>query len=220
MLTEPRLLRCGWHAVLAEFEGLEQVLAFAEAVQSAVATGEHGFTEVIDVVPAAATGLVIVGDGRDITSLRPALAQLAATASAAPGRRSGDGDAETVEIGVHYNGPDLDDVAAMTGLARHEVIEAHTATSWQVAFGGFAPGFVYLTGGDSRLRVPRRREPRTTVPAGSVGLAGDYSAVSPRSSPGGWQLLGHTDAVIWDLERDPPALLRPGTTVRFVELVP
>jgi KipI family sensor histidine kinase inhibitor len=219
-MTEPRLLRCGWHAVLAEFEGLEQVLAFAEAVRAAVATGEHGFTEVIDVVPAAATVLVIVGDGRDITSLRPALARLAATASAAPGRRSGDGEAETVEIGVHYDGPDLDDVAAMTGLARHKVIEAHTATSWQVAFGGFAPGFAYLTGGDSRLRVPRRREPRTTVPAGSVGLAGEYSAVYPRSSPGGWQLIGHTDAVIWDLERDPPALLRPGTTVHFVELVP
>jgi KipI family sensor histidine kinase inhibitor len=219
-MTEPRLLRCGWHAVLAEFEGLEQVLAFAGAVRAAVATREHGFTEVIDVIPAATTVLVIVGDGGDITPLQPALARLAATASAAPGRRSVDGNVETVEIGVHYDGPDLDDVVAMTGLARHEVIEAHTATSWQVAFGGFAPGFAYLTGGDSRLRVPRRREPRTTVPAGSVGLAGEYSAVYPRSSPGGWQLLGHTDAVIWDLERDPPALLRPGTTVRFVELVP
>ena len=99
----------------------------------------------------------------------------------------------------------------MTGLSRDEVIEAHTATSWHVAFGGFAPG----------LRLPDRRrqptagpapcEPRTTVPAGSVALAGEFSAVYPRSSPGGWQLLGRTDAVIWDLERDPPALLRPGT---------
>jgi KipI family sensor histidine kinase inhibitor len=89
-----------------------------------------------------------------------------------------------------------------------------------VAFGGFAPGFAYLTGGDSRLRVPRRSEPRTTVPAGSVALAGEYSAVYPRSSPGGWQLIGRTDAAIWDLEHDPPALLRPGTWVRFVELEP
>ena len=168
-MAEPRLLRCGWHAVLVECDGLEQVLALAEAVRVAVATGEPGFTEVTDVVPAATTVLVVVGDGANITSLRPALARLAATASAATGPGSGDGDAETVEIGVHYDGPDLDDVAAMTGLTRHEVIEAHTATSWRVAFGGFAPGFAYLTGGDSRLQVPRRREPRTTVPAGSVG---------------------------------------------------
>jgi KipI family sensor histidine kinase inhibitor len=219
-MAGPRLLPCGWHAVLVEFDGLEQVLALAEAVRAAVATGEPGFAEVIDVVPAAATVLVIVRDGGDIASLRPALARLAATASAATGRRSGDGDAEAVEIGVHYDGPDLDDVAEMTGLARHEVIEAHTASSWRVAFGGFAPGFAYLTGGDSRLQVPRRREPRTTVPAGSVALAGEFSAVYPRSSPGGWQLLGHTDTVIWDLDRDPPALLRPGVTVRFVELGP
>ena len=219
-MTGPRLLRCGEHAVLVECDGLEQVLALAEAVRAAVATEEPGFTDVIDVVPAATTVLVVVGDGADITSLRSALARLAATASAATGPGSGDGDAETVEIGVHYDGPDLEEVAAITGLTRHEVIEAHTATSWRVAFGGFAPGFAYLTGGDSRLQVPRRREPRTTVPAGSVGLAGEYSAVYPRSSPGGWQLIGHTDAVIWDLERDPPALLRPGTSVRFVELKP
>ena len=216
-MAEPRLLHCGWHAVLVEFDGLEQVLALADAVRAAVATREHGFTDVTDVVPAATTVLVIVRDGGDIASLRPALARLAQTA-AATGRSFGDGDAETVEIGVHYDGPDLDEVAARTGLARHEVIEAHTATSWRVAFGGFAPGFAYLTGGDSRLRVPRRSEPRTAVPAGSVALAGEYSAVYPRSSPGGWQLSGHTDAVIWDMERDPPALLRPGCLVRFREV--
>jgi KipI family sensor histidine kinase inhibitor len=217
-MSEPRLRRCGWHAVLVECDGLEQVLALAEAVRAAVATSEPGFTEVIDVVPAATTVLVIVGDEGNVTSLRPALARAAATVSAAAGRRSGNGDAETVEIGVHYDGPDLDEVAAMTGLSRDEVIEAHTATSWYAAFGGFAPGFTYLVGGDSRLQVPRRAEPRTAVPAGSVALAGEYSAVYPRSSPGGWQLIGHTDAVMWDLEREPPALLKPGTIVRFVEL--
>jgi len=217
-MTGPRLLRCGWHAVLVECDGLEQVLALAEAVRAAVAADQPGFTDVTDVVPAATTVLVIVRDEADLASLRSALARLTATASAATGHESGDGEADTVEIGVHYDGPDLDDVAAMTQLTRREVIEAHTATTWQVAFGGFAPGFAYLTGGDSRLQVPRRREPRTTVPTGAVALAGGFSAVYPRSSPGGWQLLGHTDAVIWDLERDPPALLRPGTTVRFVEL--
>ena len=219
-MTGPRLLRCGWHAVLVECDGLQQVLALAESVRAAVAVGRAGFTEVTDVVPAATTVLVVVGDGADLTTLRPALARMAATVSVATGAGSGDEDSETVEIGVHYDGPDLAEVAAITGLTPREVIEAHTATSWRVAFGGFAPGFAYLTGGDSRLRVPRRSEPRTTVPAGSVALAGEYSAVYPRSSPGGWQLIGRTDAAIWDLERDPPALLRPGTWVRFVELEP
>jgi KipI family sensor histidine kinase inhibitor len=219
-MAEPRLLRCGWRAVLVECDGLEQVLAVAEAVRAAVTSSEPGFTEVIDVVPAATTVLVILGDSGSVSSLRPALARLAATASAAAGRRTGDGDAETVEIGVRYDGPDLDEVAGITGLSRQEVIEAHTGTSWTAAFGGFAPGFAYLTGGDSRLQVPRRAEPRTAVPAGSVALAGDFSAVYPRSSPGGWQLIGRTDAVIWDLDRDPPALLRPGVVVRFVELEP
>jgi KipI family sensor histidine kinase inhibitor len=216
-MAEPRLLPCGWHAILVECDGLEQVLTLADAVRAAVAAREQGFPDVIDVVPAATTVLVILDDGGEIASLRPALSRLAGTAFAAADRSS-DSDEETVEIGVHYDGPDLDDVAAMTGLARHEVIEAHTGASWRVAFGGFAPGFAYLTGGDGRLQVPRRREPRTTVPAGSVALAGEYSAVYPRSSPGGWQLIGHTDAVTWDLERDPPALLRPGAVVRFVEL--
>ena len=100
-------------------------------------------------------------------------------------------------------------------LSEADVVAAHTGTSWRIAFGGFAPGFAYLTGGDPRLQVPRRDEPRTTVPAGAVGLAGEYSGVYPRPSPGGWQLIGRTDAVLWDAERDPPALLMPGGTVRF-----
>ena len=94
---------------------------------------------------------------------------------------------------MRYDGPDLDDVAALTGLSRAEVVAAHTGTPWRVAFGGFAPGFAYLVGGDPRLRVPRRDRPRPSVPAGSVGLAGEFSGVYPRSSPGGWQLLGTTD---------------------------
>jgi len=122
-----------------------------------------------------------------------------------------------LEIPVRYDGPDLAEVAARTGLTTAEVVTAHTATDWQVAFGGFAPGFAYLVGGDRRLRVPRRPEPRTAVPAGAVGLAGEYSAVYPRSSPGGWQLVGRTDVPVWDVERDPPALLQPGTLVRFVD---
>ena len=110
----------------------------------------------------------------------------------------------------------LAEVARLTGLDEDEVVAAHTGTPWRVAFGGFAPGFAYLTGGDERLRVPRRDEPRTTVPAGAVGLAGEFSGVYPRSSPGGWQLIGSTDARLWDPDRDPPALLEPGGRVQFV----
>lgn len=125
------------------------------------------------------------------------------------------GQSRQVEIEVVYDGPDLADVARHTGLTAQEVIEAHTGTPWRVGFTGFAPGFGYLVGGDPRLRVPRLATPRKSVPAGSVALAGDYSGIYPRSSPGGWQLIGRTSAVLWDLAQDPPALLTPGTIVTF-----
>lgn len=120
-----------------------------------------------------------------------------------------------VELDVVYDGPDLDEVARMTGLSADEVVAAHTATPVRVGFGGFAPGFAYLVGGDSRLHVPRRAEPRTRVPQGAVGLAGEFSGVYPRETPGGWQLIGRTDAVLWDVDRPLPALLVPGNWVRF-----
>ncbi len=118
-------------------------------------------------------------------------------------------------IDVVYDGADLADVAELTGLDVPGVIEAHTGRPWRCGFGGFAPGFAYLVGGDPRLAVPRRSEPRTRVPAGSVGLAGEFSGVYPRQSPGGWQLIGHTDAVLWDVDRPQPALLMPGMRVQF-----
>ena len=96
-----------------------------------------------------------------------------------------------------------------------DVVAAHTGTTWQVGFAGFAPGFAYLVGGDSRLAVPRRREPRPRVPAGSVALAGEFSGIYPRESPGGWQLIGRTEVVLWDISRPQPALLIPGMSVRF-----
>lgn len=95
-------------------------------------------------------------------------------------------------------------------------MRAHTGQTWTVAFVGFAPGFGYLTGQDRRLHVPRRSDPRVRVPAGAVGLAGEFSGIYPRESPGGWQLLGRTPTPVWDLDRDPPALLQPGIRVRFV----
>jgi KipI family sensor histidine kinase inhibitor len=125
-------------------------------------------------------------------------------------------DEPEIEVPVTYNGADLDDVARLTGLSTSEVVEAHTGTPWTVAFGGFAPGFSYLVGGDPRLRVPRRDSPRARVPAGAVGLAAEFSGIYPRASPGGWQLIGHTNLAMWDTSREPPALLTAGMTVRFV----
>ena len=103
----------------------------------------------------------------------------------------------------------------LTGLDVQSVIEAHTATAWRVGFCGFAPGFAYLIDGHPRLQVPRKREPRTRVPGGSVALAGEFSGIYPRESPGGWQLIGRTDAPVWDVNRPEPALLKPGMRVRF-----
>lgn len=205
----PRLLPYGDRALLAEFDDIADVVAWSDALAAA------RLDDVEDVVPAARTVLVVGGPGVDIAALgrtlvaiEPQPADAVDEASAPP----------TVEIPVRYDGPDLADVVRLTGLSESEVVRAHTATPWRVSFGGFAPGFAYLSGGDASLRVPRRDEPRTRVPAGSVGLAGEFSAVYPRASPGGWQLIGTTDKVMWDLDRDPPALLAPGCLVHFVGL--
>ncbi|MFP5282951.1 MAG: 5-oxoprolinase subunit B family protein [Actinomycetes bacterium] len=211
-MTERRLLPCGEQAVLVEVDGLESVLALAAAVRTAVDQQVPGFGAVTDVVPAARTVLVQVADGADLAPLREGLATL----PAAPVPPAADRSGTPVVIVVRYDGPDLAAVADLTGLTPHEVVAAHTGRPWRVAFGGFAPGFAYLVGGDPRLRVPRRAEPRTAVPAGAVALAGEFSAVYPRASPGGWQLIGRTEATMFEVHRDPPALLRPGMTVRFV----
>ncbi|MGB3376990.1 MAG: carboxyltransferase domain-containing protein, partial [Microbacterium sp.] len=120
-----------------------------------------------------------------------------------------------VAIPVRYDGEDLDEVARLLEVSTEEVVNRHLAADWQVAFSGFAPGFGYTVGSDPLFDVPRRSSPRTRVPAGSVALAGHFTGVYPRESPGGWQLIGRTDAAMWDIDRDPPALLSPGTLVRF-----
>ncbi|MEV4776992.1 urea amidolyase family protein [Microbacterium sp. LWH12-1.2] len=120
-----------------------------------------------------------------------------------------------VTIPVRYDGEDLEDVSTLLGESVEAVIARHLAAEWQVAFSGFAPGFGYAVSSDPLFDVPRRSSPRTRVPAGSVALAGHFTGVYPRESPGGWQLIGHTDAAMWDIDRDPPALLSPGTSVRF-----
>ena len=122
-----------------------------------------------------------------------------------------------VEIGCVYDGPDLAVVAAAWDVPEGDVGRLHASIVHTVAFCGFAPGFAYLTGIGEQRSVARQARPRTTVPAGSVAVAGPYTGIYPRSSPGGWNLIGHTDAVLWDAGREVPALLHPGQRVRFVE---
>ena len=121
-----------------------------------------------------------------------------------------------IEIPVVYDGPDLEEVAGLTGLSPEEVVARHTGAEHVAAFLGFQPGFAYLIGGDALLEVPRREVPRTQVPGGTVAIAGPYSGVYPRDSPGGWRLLGSTTAVLFEPAREQPALLAPGDRVRFV----
>lgn len=124
-----------------------------------------------------------------------------------------------VEIAVRYgdeDGPDLAAVAAHTRLSPAEVVRRHAAVEYRVAMLGFAPGFPYLLGLDPSLATPRLAQPRTRVAAGSVGIGGMQTGIYPREGPGGWQLLGRTDTVLFDPQRDPPSLLLPGDRLRFV----
>ena len=208
------VLPAGESALLVEVAGLEEVLALEAVVRPLAEAGEGPWTGVTDVVAGARTVLVVSSPGADLGVLAGALREASARMDVRAGAST---DGAVVEVPVAYDGPDLDDVARLTGMDPVEVVQAHTGTPWRVAFGGFAPGFAYLAGGDARLQVPRLDSPRSSVPAGAVGLAGEFSGVYPRPSPGGWRLLGTTDIVLWDADRDPPALLRPGTTVRFVD---
>lgn len=212
-----QLLQCGELAVLVEVTDLRAVLAFQAAVAAQIekAPARSPWARVLDVVPAARTVLLTVDSPGALAHLWPAVEQLAAGVEATVGAHPDSG--HVVTIPVIYDGPDLDEVASLTGLSVADVIAAHTEAPWRVSFGGFAPGFSYLSRADARLEVPRRSEPRTRVPPGAVGLAGAFSGIYPRSSPGGWQLIGRTDEVLWDERRDPPALLRPGWWVRFVQ---
>lgn len=221
----------GAEAVLIEVLDTPSVIALHTAFEAQVADGQSPWDAVSDMVPAAQTVLLVAPECPDLAALGHAAVELAAdceplaavseaAAESDGADRSNDNgessDDSVVTIEVTYDGEDLDDVAEHTGLTREQVIEAHGGTLWTVAFFGFAPGFAYLAGGDPRLQVPRRDEPRTTVPRGAVGVAGEFSAVYPRSSPGGWQLLGHTDEPMWDVGAEHPSRLVLGDRVRFV----
>ncbi|TLM83007.1 5-oxoprolinase/urea amidolyase family protein [Pseudarthrobacter sp. NamE2] len=193
----------GPRAVLVELDNLASVLALHHRLQAEPLPGQ------VDAIAGAATVLVRFASRFHTGAARELIPHLDL---AVRGRAAG----SEVTIEVVYDGEDLAEVGRLTGLGADGVVAAHTGQVWTGAFGGFAPGFTYLVGENDLLHVPRRSSPRTAVPAGSVALGGAFSAVYPRQSPGGWQLLGHTGAVMWDLDREPPALVRPGDTVRYV----
>jgi KipI family sensor histidine kinase inhibitor len=199
-----RVLPVGEDALLVEVASGEEAQALhAELLRRRA----EGSLPAAEIVPAARTVLL---DGLSDP------ARLAADLTARDLPPAAPRPQGTVEIPVRYDGPDLAEVAAHWGVCAREVARIHADAEFRVAFCGFAPGFGYLTGLPSRYDVPRRPTPRTAVPAGSVALAGPYTGVYPRSSPGGWQLIGTTDLVLWDHTREPAALLSPGTRVRFV----
>ncbi|GAA4486795.1 urea amidolyase family protein [Microbacterium panaciterrae] len=196
-----RILTASDHALLVEVDDLD------EAIRRHLAWGD--VPGVVELVPAARTVLV------RYEPARTSAAALSARLRSWPAPEQAATAQGEVRIPVRYDGEDLPAMAELLGVSADELGARHRAARWRVAFSGFAPGFGYLVGSDPLFDVPRRATPRTRVPAGSVGLAGTFTGVYPRESPGGWQLIGRTDAVVWDADRDPPALLAPGRGVRF-----
>jgi KipI family sensor histidine kinase inhibitor len=204
------MLPVGRHGLLVELDSSAAVESLYEEIRRRQRLGT--LPEVTDVVPAARTVLLDgthdpAGLARLLEDWRPGPWQPAA-------------NSPVVTVPTRYDGPDLKAVAAHCGLSVPEVVAAHTGATYRVAFCGFMPGFAYLAGVPAAITVPRHATPHAEVPAGSVGLAGEFTGIYPRSSPGGWQLIGHTDLPMWDPSRQPPALLGPGTRVRFTEADP
>lgn len=199
-------MRCGDVGVLVELASLEDVLSLHADLEARPVPG------MVDLVPALETLLVKFDPGvatseqvyEDIRSRSPETAQ----------RQTG----EVLTVPVRYDGEDLAAVSSLLGISTAETVRRHTGQVWTVAFAGFSPGFGYLVGDVGGLEVARRASPRTRVPAGAVALAGEFTGVYPRESPGGWQIVGHTALEAWDLHRDPPALLTPGTRVSFASV--
>lgn len=218
----------GSHALLVDLPDL----AAARALHGLLtrARDEGRLTGVVDLVPAARTLLVVtdgpqhVGAARAVldavspAELRPSPERVAGAEGSAGSAEAAEPAVETVTIPVVYDGADLQETAAALGIETDELVRRHTSEEWTVAFAGFAPGFGYCVGSEFVWDTPRRSEPRTTVPAGSVALAGEYTAVYPQDSPGGWQLIGRTAMPLFDPQADPPAPMRAGVRIRFEEV--
>lgn len=208
MHGDVRILPAGSRALLIAPEDHTSVDALASTLR------ESGLAGISDVLPAAQTILVTAEPQVGLRDLEQSIQRVIATADHVD--TEADPDSEPVRIPVSYTGSDLDDVASILGISVDDVIREHTSRTWRCAFVGFAPGFGYLVSSTPGLAVPRRQQSRTSVPPGSVALADGYSAVYPRRSPGGWQIIGTTTLSTWDLDRPQPALIRPGCRVQFV----
>ncbi|MFW7415529.1 5-oxoprolinase subunit B family protein [Demequina sp. SO4-18] len=219
-----RIRRAGADGLVIEFSDPAWVTALDAAARERWSGPAARDRRVRDIVPAAHSLLldgIALGDGRgraaaalgsdDVEGLAR---ELSSWTLSAPQSRN----APRVDVPVVFDGPDLESVAGMWDMTVADAIATVVGCEFQVAFCGFAPGFGYMTGLPDGREVPRRSSPRTRVPAGSFGLAGQYAGLYPRSSPGGWQLLGTAVGVaLWDESREPPALLTPGTRVRILE---
>lgn len=203
-----RFLPVNLNTIIVELANLDETLALFEALAAKPIAG------IEEMVPAANT--IMIQFAPTAISAQALVRQLRgyniSTRQASAGK--------LVEIPVYYNGEDLSEVASFLGISTDEVIARHTGGEYSVAFIGFAPGFAYLSGGHPSFQIPRRQTPRTRIPAGAVAVAGNFSAVYPKASPGGWQILGVTPSVMWDMGRDVPALLQPGFKVKFVDAGP
>jgi len=203
-----KILPFGDRALLAEFSTLQHTIEAFRVWDAARIPG------IVELVPAASTVLVTVDP--TVLSLRAVEQWLDQTlVRASSSDRVNDATTRSVTIPVQYDGPDLASTALLLGFSPDELVARHSQISWRCAFIGFAPGFAYLAAEDSGLEVPRRTTSRATVPAGAVGLAGEFSGIYPRSSPGGWQIIGTTSLSLWDESCAQPATITPGTIVRF-----
>ena len=200
----------GTHALLVELEDLGQVQALHATLLQQRAAGE--LPTLVDIVPAARTVLL---DGVDDPAAMASAVVACPLAPVAPPDAG-----PVVEIPVVYDGEDLPWLAERWETTVTGAVALHSGAPLRAAFCGFSPGFAYLVGLPERCHVPRRSRPRPHVPAGAVALAGEFTGVYPRRSPGGWHLIGHTEAVMWDPSRTEPALVAPGARVRFVAVGP
>jgi KipI family sensor histidine kinase inhibitor len=202
-----RFLPVNTDCFLIELDSLEETLALYNQLHS------MKFKGIKDLIPAAKTILVFFNElETNFTTLMACIQSLKANSSY-------ELHTQEVIIPIRYTGEDLIQVAELQGLSVAEVIQKHQQSVWNVAFIGFAPGFAYLTSPDRPFTdIPRLSVPRKKIPSGSLGLAGQYSGIYPKDSPGGWQLIGTTNEKMWDLQRQNPALLLPGMTVHFEDV--